>query len=135
MSTTTLSRPELARLLGVAYRQVRDCYFEDASTTDDRGRHHFAPETVRRLQVAASLAHAIPTAHSRQSAFPNVARAVLAHPDEPEPRSWAIFKDGTVTYVRYSADLAGAVDMGGVVAYIDKLWPDVSAASQEDTDA
>jgi len=121
MSTTTLSTSELAELLDVTERQLR-------YVTTGPGQAYaraFTPELVRRLQVAASLAHAIPGTRSRHSAFPTIARLVLDHDDVPEPRSWAILKDETVSYVRYAADLALAVEAGAVVVKIDHLWPDV----------
>jgi hypothetical protein len=121
MSTTTLSTAELAELLDVTERQLR-------YVTTGPGKAYaraFAPETVRRLQVAASLAHVVPISGISSSVFPIMVRLVLDHPDEPSPPTWAVFRGREITYVHYRADLAGAVGNGAVVVKIDWLWPEL----------
>jgi hypothetical protein len=122
VSTTTLSTAELAQLLDVTEVQLLRITPRGAYPGDARA---YTPETIRRLQVAASLAHAIPNPGGRQSVFPAVARVVLDHPEEPRPPTWAVLRGDELAYVLYRADVAGAVGGGGVVVEIDRLWPDL----------
>lgn len=126
MTDTTLSTDELAALLNITGRQLRKV----TEHGDQARARTFSSELVRRLQVASSLVHQIPSSGSRNTPFPVIARAVLDYRDDPEPRTWAILKDGAICYVHYSADLARFVGDGGVVAKIDKLWPDVPAIKE-----
>jgi hypothetical protein len=117
-----LTTSQVAELLGMSgdagYRRVYNAIHR-------LGLTEWTASNVRKLQVAAALAEACAQPGFRQaSPFPELARAVFANIREPEPGSWAVYKESAVSYVLYRADLAGAVGKGAVVAEIDRLWPE-----------
>jgi hypothetical protein len=126
-SDTTLSTSQVAELLGwgddgptwrsAGYRRLQNAVVQ-------LGIAEWTPVNVHRIQVAAALAGACPRPTPNQSPFPTIAGAVFANYRDPEPGSWAIYKGQAVSYVRYPADLARAIDKGAVVARIDRLWPE-----------
>ena len=122
----TLSTPQVAELLGIDYRRV----YNTAGLVMDR----HAPWTdtnIRRFQVAVALAEPIKANAPNLSAFPAIVQAVFANYQDPEPDSWAVYKQQAVSYVRYRADLAGEVGAGAVVAHIDRLWPEKEEGTQD----
>jgi hypothetical protein len=121
-TSDTLRTPELAEILtDASYRQVNRVARE---LIPGYGRAiALTPAQVHRFQVADALASPVQVAE-RLSPFPAIARAVFAYPHDPEAGTWAIYKEQSVCYVHYSADLARFIGKAALTAKIDRLWPD-----------
>jgi hypothetical protein len=111
-AVTTLTRPKVADLLGITYKQARR--LEGIVKLDTAG--------VRVAKVAVALARAVGNQDTSLSSLPAMARAVHANPPPAAPFH-AVYRDGAVSYVIYPADLARTISDGAVVAKIDQLYP------------
>lgn len=133
MTEATLTTPELLEVLGdrVTRRQLywamaQSLVHPDSVGTGQRATYAWDGDTIRRLQVAAALDHAVSRqrGHDGGSSVPSAIRAVFGHAASPAPRAWAVWREHAVSYVIYPADLFRVIGEGAVVARIEELWPE-----------
>lgn len=134
----TLTSTELQEALGdaVTDRQLQSIR-EDHGMTGGRGYPTAWPApTVRRLQVALALETAVSRLfRGRPSGLRALFDAVCDNDHDPKAPVWAVYRDGAVSYVYYPADVSRAVNDGGVVAKIERLWPEAPAYRPTSDDA
>ncbi len=132
MTRPTLGSVGLAKHLGVSHRQIywaaRWAGWTDTEPWRAKGsRMLWMPEQIRRMEVAAALAHADPGGkRGSGTILPLAAKAVFAGPEPPE-EGWAWLANGRVRYVDgpiitfHLGDPVAA--RGGLVVPIPELWP------------
>ena len=127
-----LRTPQLAEVLGLSDQTVRrlgrDYKLADGGGGESRDSYHWSLPAIHRMQVAAALETVITDltrGHGRhRSTFSALLEAVLANGDDPTAPTWAVYRDGAVSYKWYSADVAPEVGSGAIVAKIETLWPE-----------
>lgn len=120
----------LCRRLGITHRQLhwatRHAGFVDLEPHRGTGRRMvWRPDEIRRMEVAVSLAKAIPrtTRGINRSILPAAVDAVFRGPPPPD-EGWALLAtDGALIYSEELAFDLASDEIGGVVARIEDLWP------------
>jgi hypothetical protein len=127
-----LRTPQLAEALGLSDHTVRrlgrDYGLAEGGGGESRDAYHWPLPAIHRMQVAAALETVITDltrGHGRhRSTFSALLEAVVANREAPTAPTWAIYREGAVSYAWYPADVSRLVGSGAVVAKIEALWPE-----------
>jgi hypothetical protein len=137
-TSTTLGPVELAKHLGLTYRQVYHAtayagYVPTAPMPHQGGfgteARVWGPEAIRRMEVAAAFVHATPGLNRGGTILPLVTRAAF-EADAPPDEGWAVLTirvayEPNITYKQQDPLVLamGTGWRGGIVVPLPEMWP------------